>query len=102
MLCSLAAAAALTLVPAAASAADGAFERAWGRNVDSVNPSTGFEICTVAANCQPGGSTGLGGEFSGPTGIASDAAGDVYVADRDNARIQKFDSQGNFVLAFGK
>jgi len=30
------------------------------------------------------------GQFSYPGGVATDAAGYVYVADRDNHRIQKF------------
>ena len=28
-------------------------------------------------------------------------AGNVYAADRDNSRIQKFDSSGNFLLEWG-
>ncbi len=37
------------------------------------------------------------GEFHEPHGIALDAAGRVYVADRRNARVQVFDSAGRFV-----
>lgn len=37
------------------------------------------------------------GEFDVPHGIARDAAGQVYVADRNNARIQVFDSVGRFI-----
>jgi hypothetical protein len=40
--------------------------------------------------------------LSGPTGTAVDEAGDVYVADTLNFRVEKFDSVGNFVLMFGK
>ncbi|MGB4478130.1 MAG: hypothetical protein WBI30_04450, partial [Candidatus Methanoculleus thermohydrogenotrophicum] len=37
------------------------------------------------------GSYGKGdGEFRNPSGVAVDAAGNVYVADRGNGRIQKF------------
>lgn len=39
----------------------------------------------------------LPGEFNVPHGIARDAAGRVYVADRSNARIQVFDSAGHFL-----
>jgi hypothetical protein len=37
------------------------------------------------------------GEFDTPHSIASDARGNVYVADRGNRRIQVFDSDGGFV-----
>jgi tripartite motif-containing protein 71 len=41
------------------------------------------------------------GEFLVPYGLDVDHAGNVWVADRGNHRIQKFDSQGNFILKFG-
>jgi hypothetical protein len=41
------------------------------------------------------------GKFNDPEGLDVDAAGNVYVADRDNHRIQKFNSQGSFLLAWG-
>ncbi len=37
------------------------------------------------------------GEFNIPHGIDLDKNGYVYVADRENNRIQKFDSEGNFI-----
>ena len=37
------------------------------------------------------------GEFNTPHGIDLDLQGNVYVADRDNNRIQKFDSNGTFL-----
>ena len=37
------------------------------------------------------------GEFNVPHGIARDAMGQLYVADRGNARIQVFDSAGRFL-----
>jgi DNA-binding beta-propeller fold protein YncE len=37
------------------------------------------------------------GEFNIPHGIDLDKSGNVYVADRENNRIQKFDSNGNFI-----
>ncbi len=88
---------------APAQAADGAWERAWGLNVDSVAVGMGFEICTVAANCQIGGNaTAPGGAMNLPHGVDLDASGNVYVADTNNNRIQKFDSSGNFLRAWGK
>jgi streptogramin lyase len=41
------------------------------------------------------------GQFQYPDGSAIDASGNVYVADIDNHRIQKFDANGNFILTWG-
>jgi hypothetical protein len=78
----------------------GNFLRAWGKNVNGGVGDPG--ICTVAASCQAGTQGGVGGQFSNPNGIATDSTGNVYVADSDNNRIQKFDSSGNFLRAWGK
>ena len=40
-------------------------------------------------------------EFDQPTGVATDAAGNVYVADLRNNRIQKFTSDGAYVTEWG-
>jgi len=42
------------------------------------------------------------GQFELPTGIAVDSAGNLYVADALNARIQKFDSAGNHLKTWGE
>jgi hypothetical protein len=76
----------------------GAWNRAWGKNV---NGGGVFGVCTVASSCQAGSTGGLGGEMEFPTGVGTDAAGNVYVADRNNQRIQKFDSSGAFERAWG-
>ena len=90
------------LAPAGmAGAADGTWQRAWGTDIVT-GGSTGFEICMVAANCKNGSAGGLGAELSTPRGVAVDAVGNVYVADLGNERIQKFDSSGNFLRAWGK
>jgi NHL repeat-containing protein len=44
----------------------------------------------------------LGTNLSNPEGVGVAADGSVYVADRDNHRVQKFDGAGNFVLMFGR
>jgi DNA-binding beta-propeller fold protein YncE len=48
------------------------------------------------------GSPGRGaGEFNSPRGLASDALGNVYVADDSNSRIVKLRNDGTFVANFG-
>jgi tripartite motif-containing protein 71 len=48
------------------------------------------------------GSKGSGdGQFESPKGMAVNHIGTVYVADSGNHRIQKFDSNGNFVTKWG-
>ena len=56
---------------------DGSFIRAWGKR--GVGP----------------------GEFNTPHSIALDKQGRVYVADRENFRIQVFDSEGKFLQMWG-
>ena len=41
------------------------------------------------------------GNFTHPDSVAADSMGNVYVADTDNNRIQKFDSKGKFVTKWG-
>jgi tripartite motif-containing protein 71 len=40
------------------------------------------------------------GRLSAPLDVATDSAGNVWVADTDNDRLQKFDSSGEFVTRF--
>jgi len=49
------------------------------------------------------GSSGSGdGQFgSGPSGVATDAAGNVYVVDAYNYRVQKFSGTGTFLTKWG-
>lgn len=77
-------AAVVTLLPAAAV----------GRTA-----SSGPQPFTLVARW---GSSGAGdGQLDFPTNLAFDRAGNVYVADRDNYRIQKFGPEGKFIAAFG-
>jgi sugar lactone lactonase YvrE len=39
--------------------------------------------------------------FHSPGGVAIDSSGNIYVADSGNNRIQKFDSNGNFITKWG-
>ena len=47
------------------------------------------------------GNRGDPGQLDLPTGIALDTSGQVYVTDTNNNRVQKFDSNGNFVGQWG-
>lgn len=53
--------------------------------------------CFISKFGKPGSGDG---EFNNPTGICIDPQGRVFVADRDNDRIQVFDDGNNFVNAF--
>jgi NHL repeat len=80
----------------------GQFIRAWGWGVK--DGSAEFQICTEAATCNSSIGGGGAGQFSGsigPQGIAVDASGNVYVVDFSNLRVQKFDSEGHFLVMFG-
>ena len=91
-------------------AADGTFLRAWGWDVvgsgpgdDTTDPVGEFEICVAADGdtCQAGVGGGEPGQFNNPVSVAVDPNdGDVLVADRDNTRIQRFDSTGHFESQF--
>src|SRR5947207_15313303 len=48
-----------------------------------------------------GTSGGGDGQFLTPTGITVDSAGNVYVAEGNGNRFQKFDNNGNFLLKAG-
>lgn len=78
----------------------------WAMGYDVVTGGgTGFETCTVAANCKTGVSGALGGQFNistssasaGDGDVAVDSQGNIYVADTDNNRIQKFTQSGSTV-----
>lgn len=48
------------------------------------------------------GRSGVGaGQLSEPLGIAADGQGDLFVADADNNRVQKFSSQGDVLAIWG-
>ena len=41
------------------------------------------------------------GQLRNPWGVAVDGAGDVYVSDAGNQRVQKFDKEGNYITQWG-
>lgn len=75
----------------------GNFLRMWGQGVE--DGSSAFQICTSGCQC---GIAGAGdGHLSDPWGLVTDADGNVYVAERGNSRITKYDSLGNFLSTWG-
>lgn len=80
---------------------------AWGQFVKAfgwgVADGTTAALQTCTTTCFKGlngsGAGQLGGESA--LGMAVDSSGNVYVVDRGNRRVQKFDSSGAFVLMFG-
>jgi DNA-binding beta-propeller fold protein YncE len=63
---------------------EGKFITQWGTFVDTGGQATGAEA-----------------QFWGPRDVAVDAAGNVYVTDTGNKRIQKFDGDGKFLAQWG-
>lgn len=68
-----------------------------GAFVRARRASTGRLLAVIGA-----GGSGHGGDLFCPTGVSTDAQGNLYVAELSGNRISKFDSSGHFVLAFGK
>jgi len=71
----------------------GGFLSMWGWNV---NGGGTFETCT--GSCQQGQAGSGMGQLNSPEGIAS---GSIYVGDRNNDRIKKFDTNGAFLSELG-
>ncbi len=65
------------------------------------NPSADSPDASPATNAFKGGEGPQPGQFNKPRGIAVDNKGFMYVADCFNARVQKFDPEGNYVLSMG-
>lgn len=87
----------------------GEFLRAWGWDVvasgpdnDVTPPDDQFEICVAGDDVCKAGVEGDGsGQFVAAQGAAVDSGGNLYVTDYATRRVQKFDSEGNFLLMFG-
>jgi hypothetical protein len=76
------------------------FVAAWGAGVET--GGAGYEVCTVAANCQAGLASAGNGGLSSPQGVAVDQdTGQVYVSDTSNHRIVVYAGDGAFLRAFG-
>jgi len=87
----------------------GVFLGAWGWGVadgTSALQSCGPGATPPTTTCRDGLEGDGPGQFRSPKGVAVDSAGDIYVVDGGGiggaaTRVQKFDSDGNFLLMFG-
>jgi DNA-binding beta-propeller fold protein YncE len=85
----------------------GLFVKAWGWGVDdeAAEPQTCGPAEPVVepdpGDCQIGIQGAGKGQISLPLGITTDAAGDIYVFELGNLRVQKFSPEGEFLLTFG-
>ena len=71
-----------------------------GAGVASLEPE-GPTVRTEGNQIVIGGKGFANGELDTPSDVAFDAAGNIYVADTANNRIQKYDASGNFLAAAG-
>jgi len=77
-------------------------DKTGGANTMSISGSSENMPIFVAKWGTPGNVAGSGnGEFSWPDGLTVDNADNIYVADNHNARMQKIDRYGNFLLKWG-
>jgi hypothetical protein len=63
--------------------------------------STGLESCTEGSGCKAGIAGSGPGQIGGGLGLTVDQAGNIYVKELANLRVQKFDSSGRFVWMAG-
>jgi streptogramin lyase len=89
--------------PAGRGGANGTSDIAFGPNgriyvSDGYGNSRILEYNAKGERVRQWGSPGTGpGQFQQPHGVAVDDRGVIYVADRNNARLQRFDLNGNYV-----
>src|SRR5579864_765183 len=88
---------------ACAAILTGAFDAAAQAPIISLSP--GDTINTVAGTGVKGfsgdGGAALSAALANPFSMAADAAGNVYVADRDNHRVRRIDASGNITTVAG-
>ena len=78
----------------------------WGQFIEAFgwgvkDGAAKLESCTATSGCQKGLAGGGDGELNEPRGVAVDSAGDVYVAEQPNHRVEKFSRSGEFIAMFG-
>jgi DNA-binding beta-propeller fold protein YncE len=69
--------------------------------VPDTPPAKFSSLPEAATNMFDGGRGSDKGQFDSPTGIAVDGSGNVFVADTNNARIEKFAPSGTFLSTMG-
>jgi|GEM_PF-5612273 len=73
------------------------------QNAESTTPKTDIKNFYIFKCETRWGNGGLDqGQFNEPNAISVDPSDNVYVSDSKNNRIQKFDANGKFILAFGE
>jgi tripartite motif-containing protein 71 len=73
---------------------------AGNRRIQKFSPA-GAHLLNIGACPRGVGDCSPDGWLDNPVDVAVDAAGNVYVADRDNHRIQKFSASGQFLAKWG-
>lgn len=77
---------------------DGSFVRTFGKGVEIF----GGSVCTATDQCISGSAGNGAGAMNRPADVAINSAGEVFVADEANHRIDVYSSEGVFMRAFGK
>ena len=73
-----------------------------GGGAPANNPAvSGVDTSIPAVTAFEGGQGKGRGQLNGPRGIAVDAAGNFYIADTGNARVEKFSPDGNYLATVG-
>ena len=86
-------------------AADGDWRRVEGPVSALVSPAHEAHAQAepvAGGNAFDGGHGNAPGQFDQPMGVAVDAAGNVFVADKNNHRVQEFKRDGSFVRTWGE
>ena len=78
------------------------FDPSTGNVTETRSPGANSETIYPPAFASSFGSEGAGnGQFKRPQGVATDASASVWVADKNNGRIEKFSASGTFIAAYG-
>jgi RHS repeat-associated protein len=86
----------------------GEFKAVFGTNVNKTKVESGGtqaekNLCTAASGnvCQAGTAGSLEGQMKEPVGIATSAGGNLFVVEKGNGRVEKFNPSGELLAKFG-